>query len=100
MATGLLLTVRGDHTQDQFEVPFHELAHSVLTHTTSEAVLDPWQYPFHYFIALSHLRQDGSLAPVTEVSPSLAAIHWCFKAVVVHQIHIAVFPFCTLIPHG
>ena len=76
---------------EEFNAVFHPLAHSLLTHTTPQAVLDPWEYPLYCFLAISNLRPTGSFAAPTDITPNLAAIQWCFKAVVFRNIQQMVF---------
>lgn len=86
LATALLAGLQEKCTNEEFNTVFEPLMHSLLTEMTPKAVVDPWQYPLHCFVALLHLNSNGSFAPVTDVTCNLAAIQWCFKCLVFSHI--------------
>lgn len=63
------------------------LSFSLISTYTSDIQRDNSLCPLSRFIVFWHLREDGTFQPPSSISPNLASVTYCFRAVAVLQAH-------------
>jgi len=63
--------------------PVHALSFSLISTYVSDVQRDTSLCPLSRFITFWHLREDGTFQPPSSISPNLASITFCFRAIAI-----------------